>query len=102
MLAQVMKIVSPGPPSLLFDTILIATGIALQFAFAYYLEWLSKLGAPAPRAGQPARARRPALAGGRPGHGAGAHQSRPASCGRSKPRGRAGLLRPDDAARRCR
>jgi hypothetical protein len=40
MVAQVAKIVDPG--GLLDDTVLIATGIALQFGFAYYLEWLSK------------------------------------------------------------
>ena len=59
MLAQAMKIVSYGPPSLLFDTILIVTGIALQFAFAYYLEWLSKLGAPSLRPQQPVTAQLP-------------------------------------------
>lgn len=42
MVGQVAKVVSPG--GLLDDTILIAAGIAIQFAFAYYLEWLSRLG----------------------------------------------------------
>lgn len=42
MLCQVMKIVSPG--GFVYDTVLISTGIALQFAFAYYLEWLPKIG----------------------------------------------------------
>jgi hypothetical protein len=42
MLCQVMKIVSPG--GVVYDTVLISTGIALQFAFAYYLEWLPKIG----------------------------------------------------------
>ncbi|RWO86781.1 OpgC domain-containing protein [Mesorhizobium sp.] len=42
MIAQVMKIVSPG--GLLYDAILISTGIALQFGFAYYLEWLPRIG----------------------------------------------------------
>ena len=42
MVAQVMKMVSPG--GLFYDTVLISTGIALQFAFAYYLEWLPKIG----------------------------------------------------------
>jgi len=42
MIAQVMKTVSPG--GLLYDTVLISTGIALQFALAYYLEWLPKVG----------------------------------------------------------
>ncbi|TIL60256.1 MAG: hypothetical protein E5Y79_10160 [Mesorhizobium sp.] len=42
MIAQVMKVVSPG--GLLYDAILISTGIALQFGFAYYLEWLPRIG----------------------------------------------------------
>ncbi|GLS41616.1 membrane protein [Mesorhizobium tianshanense] len=42
MIAQVMKVVSPG--GLPYDTILISTGIALQFGFAYYLEWLPRIG----------------------------------------------------------
>ncbi|NGN42310.1 succinyl transferase OpgC [Mesorhizobium sp. CGMCC 1.15528] len=42
MVAQVMKMVSPG--GLFYDTVLISTGIALQFGFAYYLEWLPKIG----------------------------------------------------------
>lgn len=50
MVAQVMKLVNPG--GLPYDTLLIATGIVMQFALAYYLEWLptigwSKKGAPA-------------------------------------------------------
>ena len=40
--AQVLKLVRPGGFS--YDTMLIATGITAQFAFAYYLEWLSRLG----------------------------------------------------------
>jgi hypothetical protein len=56
MVAQVMKTVSPG--GILYDAILISTGIALQFGLAYYLEWLPKIGwggtkarpAPAPHA----------------------------------------------------
>jgi hypothetical protein len=51
MIAQVMKVVSPNG-GLLLDTVLIATGISLQFAFAYYLEWVGKLGATV-RGGQP-------------------------------------------------
>jgi hypothetical protein len=42
MLCQVMKIVSPG--GFVYDAILLSTGIALQFAFAYYLEWLPRIG----------------------------------------------------------
>jgi hypothetical protein len=42
MVAQVMKTVSPG--GILYDAILISTGIALQFGLAYYLEWLPKIG----------------------------------------------------------
>jgi hypothetical protein len=42
MLCQVMKIVSPG--GFVYDAILLSTGIALQFAFAYYLEWLRRIG----------------------------------------------------------
>mgnify|MGYP000855451458 CR=1 FL=1 len=41
MIGQVMKAVSPG--GLLFDSVLIATGIGLQFGFAYCLEWLRRL-----------------------------------------------------------
>jgi len=42
MLAQVMKIVHPG--GFLFDVMLMAGGIIVQFALAYYLEWLSNIG----------------------------------------------------------
>lgn len=42
MIGQVMKTVSPG--GLTYDAILISTGIALQFALAYYLEWLPRIG----------------------------------------------------------
>lgn len=41
MIGQVMKMISPG--GLLFDSVLIATGIGLQFGFAYYLEWVRRL-----------------------------------------------------------
>ena len=42
MVAQVLKTVSPG--GLVYDSILISIGVALQFAFAYYLEWLPRMG----------------------------------------------------------
>ncbi|MCV3238758.1 OpgC family protein [Mesorhizobium sp. ZC-5] len=42
MVAQVMKTVSPG--GLFYDSILMSAGIALQFALAYYLDWLPKIG----------------------------------------------------------
>lgn len=41
MAAQVMKLVNPG--GLPYDTLLIATGVVVQFALAYYLEWLANL-----------------------------------------------------------
>nr|WP_258045633.1 OpgC domain-containing protein [Mesorhizobium sp. NBSH29] len=41
MAAQVIKTVSSG--GFAMDSVIIATGIALQFALAYYLEWLSVL-----------------------------------------------------------
>lgn len=41
MVAQVMKLINPG--GFWDDTLLIATGIIAQFAFAYYLEWLSAM-----------------------------------------------------------
>ncbi|ENS01653.1 hypothetical protein C030_01651 [Brucella abortus 85/69] len=37
-----MKLVNPG--GLPYDTLLIATGIVMQFALAYYLEWLPTIG----------------------------------------------------------
>lgn len=56
MIGQVMKTVSPG--GLVYDTVLISTGIALQFALAYYLDWLPKLGwgGRKPAAPEPAKA----------------------------------------------
>ncbi|MBC2886927.1 OpgC family protein [Ochrobactrum sp. CM-21-5] len=42
MVAQVMKLVNPG--GLPYDTLLIATGAVMQFALAYYLEWLPSVG----------------------------------------------------------
>ena len=56
MVAQVMKTVSPG--GILYDVILISTGIALQFGLAYYLEWLPKIGWGGTKA-RPAPASRP-------------------------------------------
>ena len=43
MAAQVMKFINPGG-GLPYDASLIAAGIAMQFALAYYLEWLSGIG----------------------------------------------------------
>lgn len=40
--AQVVKQLAPA--SLALDTVLITSGIIVQFAFAYYLEWLAGLG----------------------------------------------------------
>lgn len=45
MIGQVMKVV--GSSGLLLDTVIIATGIALQFGFAYALEWVGRLEAAA-------------------------------------------------------
>ncbi|AZO38713.1 hypothetical protein EOA27_12615 [Mesorhizobium sp. M2A.F.Ca.ET.037.01.1.1] len=42
MSAQVLKLINPGGPA--YDTLLIAAGIAMQFALALYLEWLAGLG----------------------------------------------------------
>ncbi|BCH31057.1 membrane protein [Mesorhizobium sp. L-8-10] len=42
MVAQVVKQLAPA--SLALDTLLIASGIGIQFALAYYLEWLAGLG----------------------------------------------------------
>ncbi len=42
MVAQVVKAMDPG--GVLDDTLLIASGIMAQFALAYYLEWLPRLG----------------------------------------------------------
>jgi hypothetical protein len=59
MVGQVMKTVSPG--GLLYDVVLISTGVALQFALAYYLEWLSRLGRTATAGpAEPAATRPPA------------------------------------------
>jgi hypothetical protein len=43
MAAQVMKLINPGG-GFFYDASLIAAGIAMQFALAYYLEWLSGIG----------------------------------------------------------
>lgn len=45
--AQVLKQINPG--GFAYDSLLIAAGIAVQFALAYYLEWLSGLGLSAKR-----------------------------------------------------
>ncbi|WFP74451.1 OpgC domain-containing protein [Mesorhizobium sp. WSM4906] len=50
MVAQVLKLINPG--GLAFDTLLIAAGIAMQFALALYLEWFAGLG---PARAKPAR-----------------------------------------------
>ncbi|TGP26990.1 hypothetical protein EN827_04895 [Mesorhizobium sp. M1D.F.Ca.ET.184.01.1.1] len=50
MAAQVLKLINPG--GLAYDTLLIAAGIAMQFALALYLEWLAGLG---PARAKPAR-----------------------------------------------
>ncbi|RCL02262.1 MAG: hypothetical protein JSC189_000575 [Candidatus Tokpelaia sp. JSC189] len=42
MMAQILKKVNPG--GIPYDTLLIATGIVVQFALAYYLEWLGMIG----------------------------------------------------------
>ncbi|TPN80818.1 hypothetical protein FJ987_27430 [Mesorhizobium sp. CU2] len=42
MAAQVLKLINPG--GIAYDTLLIAAGIAIQFALALYLEWLAGLG----------------------------------------------------------
>lgn len=47
MAAQVLKLINPG--GFAYDTLLIAAGIAMQFALALYLEWLSALGSSAGR-----------------------------------------------------
>jgi len=38
MASQVLKIVNPG--GLYYDTLLLTTGIVIQFAVAYYFEWI--------------------------------------------------------------
>ncbi|UCI05988.1 OpgC family protein [Mesorhizobium sp. B1-1-8] len=50
MVAQVLKLINPG--GFAYDSLLIAAGIAMQFALALYLEWLSGLG---PARAKPAR-----------------------------------------------
>lgn len=37
-----MKLINPG--GLAYDSLLLSAGIALQFALAFYLEWLSTIG----------------------------------------------------------
>ncbi|MEW6631307.1 MAG: OpgC domain-containing protein [Pseudomonadota bacterium] len=41
MAAQVLRLINPG--GLVYDTLLISAGIAIQFALALYLEWLAGL-----------------------------------------------------------
>lgn len=41
MAAQVLKLINPG--GFAYDSLLISAGIVMQFALAYYLEWLSGL-----------------------------------------------------------
>jgi hypothetical protein len=64
MIAQVIKVVDVG--GLADDTVLIATGISLQFGFAYYLEWLARVGADARRRLGPAKAELPLPVGSAP------------------------------------
>jgi hypothetical protein len=54
MVAQVMKLVNPG--GLPYDALLIATGVVMQFALAYYLEWLPTIGWGKKPAAKPATA----------------------------------------------
>jgi hypothetical protein len=42
MAAQVLKLINPG--GVAYDALLISAGIAMQFALAFYLEWLSGIG----------------------------------------------------------
>ena len=53
MVAQVMKLVNAG--GIAYDALLIATGIIMQFALAYFIEWLSAIG----MSGKKATAHRP-------------------------------------------
>ncbi|RUX43772.1 hypothetical protein EOA33_28495, partial [Mesorhizobium sp. M4A.F.Ca.ET.050.02.1.1] len=57
MVAQVLKLINPG--GLAYDTLLISAGIAMQFALAFYLEWLSGIGSSGKK---PARGEVPARA----------------------------------------
>jgi hypothetical protein len=58
MVAQTMKVVSPGGFG--YDAILMGTGIALQFGFAYYLEWLARIGVSGAQRPVPSRTAGPA------------------------------------------
>jgi hypothetical protein len=61
MVAQIVKAMNPG--GLLDDTLLIAGGIMAQFALAYYLEWLPRIGwggRPVPQAARPVVSSKPA------------------------------------------
>ncbi|AZN99309.1 hypothetical protein EJ066_20485 [Mesorhizobium sp. M9A.F.Ca.ET.002.03.1.2] len=55
MAAQVMKLINPG--GFAYDSLLISAGIAMQFALAYYLEWLSGIGGKS----KPVRSEAPAV-----------------------------------------
>ena len=48
MVAQVMKAVNPG--GIFYDALLIVTGVIMQFALAYLLEWLAGIGLSAKKA----------------------------------------------------
>jgi hypothetical protein len=68
MAAQVLKLINPG--GLAYDSLLIAAGIAMQFALAFYLEWFSSIGASGKRparseaaSGRASFSARPAAAG---------------------------------------
>jgi hypothetical protein len=56
MVAQVMKLVNPGGFS--YDALLIATGVIMQFALAYFIEWLSGIGLSGKKAPAPAAKKR--------------------------------------------
>jgi hypothetical protein len=62
MVAQVLRNVHPT--NLGFDIWLIVTGILLQFTLAYYLEWLSRIGASAKKPSGEARGKQPVFARG--------------------------------------
>ncbi len=64
MVSQVLKQVNPG--GLPYDTLLIATGIVMQFALAYYLEWLPTIGWGGKGAAAKAKPAEPARGNARP------------------------------------
>lgn len=77
MVAQVVKVMNPG--GLLDDTLLIASGIMAQFALAYYLEWLPRIG----WGGRPVQ---------KPAETKPAHVSKPAPGGSMKPATRTAMF----------